>query len=107
MINFSAAYRILYKHLHTYSGSQFINLIRLNDPDHPDFSAYIDARREQGLSTIRKVYFKDILFSYDEERKLLLFMFFLHYYEKAGTNLEDVHSIRALLTKKEPSLTDN
>lgn len=99
MINFSAAYRILYKHLHTYSGSQFINQIRLNDPGHPEFSEYIDARRTHGLSTIRKVYFKDILFSYDEERRLLLFMFFLHYYEESGSKPEDVQAIRTLLTK--------
>jgi hypothetical protein len=95
MINFEAVYRKLYTHLDGYSGSKFIRIIRENDPDFPEFNAYIESRREQKKSTLRKDYFKDILFSYPEDFKLKMLELLL---DKVETeDKKDVSMVRTML----------
>jgi len=43
------------------SGSMFIDIAREHDVNIPKYGKYIDLRREGGLSTSRKDFFKDIL----------------------------------------------
>lgn len=50
-----------------FSGSRFINLVRMFDPTFPNYQQYIDLRNSKGLSTSRKNYYFDILMSFNED----------------------------------------
>lgn len=95
MIDWTAAYKRLYKFLDGYTGSQFIKTIQEVDPDLLDYNDYIQKRRDEDKSTTKKDYFKDILLSYPDDIKQYLFEIFL---ERTGDgNSEEVKDIRTIL----------
>ena len=91
MIEWTAAYKRLYKFLDCYTGSQFIKKVQQIDPDLPDYMDYIEKRRHENKSTTKKDYFKDILLCYQDDIKLYLFEIFLDPVEQ--TNQEEVKEI--------------
>ena len=95
MIDWTPAYKRLYKFLDGYTGSQFIKKVQEVDPDLLDYNDYIQKRRDEEKSTTKKDYFKDILLSYPDDIKHHLFEIFL---ENVGDgNLEEVKDIRTIL----------
>src|ERR1035437_8548136 len=95
MTDWTAAYRRIYKFLDGYTGSQFIKTVQQVDPDLPDYMDYIEKRRIENKSTTKKVYFKDILFSYPDDIKLHLFEIFLKPIDQSNT--DGVKEIRTII----------
>ena len=95
MIDWIAAYNRLHKFLDTYKGSDFIRIVQETDPDLLDYNDYIKRRQDEGKSTTKKDYFKDILLSYPDDIKHHLFEVFLEKFEKSSP--EDVKDIRTIL----------
>lgn len=56
------------------TGSKFINIARQYNESIPKYSKYIDLRREDGLSTSRRDFFKDILdrFPLDIQQQIMV-----------------------------------
>lgn len=95
MIDWTAAYKRLYKFLDGYTGSQFIRTVQEVDPDLLDYNDYIQKRRDEEKSTTKKDYFKDILLSYPDDVKHHLFEIFL---ERIGQDSsEEIRDIRTIL----------
>lgn len=55
-----------------FSGSRFIKIIKEFDSSFPDYTQYIEHRREKKLSTSRKKYFYEILSSFQEDIKEII-----------------------------------
>lgn len=51
------------------SGPQFFKIVNEVDPDHPDYYQEIEARRKRGLSTTRKIVFKDVLDQLEDDKR--------------------------------------
>jgi hypothetical protein len=95
MIDWTAAYKRLYKFLDGYTGSQFIKKVQEVDPDLLDYNDFIQKRRDEGKSTTKKDYFKDILLSYPDDIKHHLFERFLRLI--GNENSDEVKDIRIIL----------
>ncbi len=98
MTDWNSAYKRLYKSLDSYTGSQFIKFVQQTDPDLLDYKDYIEKRISEEKSTIKKDYFKDILFSYHDDIKHHIFEQFLSIFEKA--NPDEAKDIRKILGGK-------
>ena len=94
-LNWTAAYKRLYKFLDTYTGSQFIKAVQQTDPDLLDYMDYIEKRRKDEKSTTKKDYFKDILLSYPDDIKQHLFEQFISNFEEDSP--EDAKNIRTII----------
>lgn len=55
-----------------FSGSRFINIVKEIDPYFPDYMQYIELRRQTNKSTSRKDFYRDILMSFDEDKRIRL-----------------------------------
>ncbi len=55
-----------------YSGGTFISKVREIDPYFPNYTQYMDARRNSTKSTSRRDYFYDILLEFDDDRRVRL-----------------------------------
>lgn len=55
-----------------FPGSRFINVAREIKPYFPDYMQYIEQRRQENKSTSRKDYYRDILMSFDVDRRVSL-----------------------------------
>lgn len=53
-----------------FSGGKFISLVKEFNPYFPDYTLYIEQRREERKSTSRKDYFRDIFLSFDEDLRV-------------------------------------
>ena len=56
-----------------FSGPRFINITREINQHFPNYSQYIEAIRQSGKSTSRRDYFQDIIFSFDQDKRLRIF----------------------------------
>lgn len=55
-----------------FSGGRFLTTVREVDPYFSDYSQYIEERRKQNKSSTRRVYFHDILLSFEEPDRFRL-----------------------------------
>lgn len=53
-----------------FSGPRFIKIVREFEPYFPDYYDYVQQRQNEGKSTVRKDYFRDIFLSFSDERRV-------------------------------------
>jgi hypothetical protein len=95
MTNWDAAYNRLYSILDGYSGSDFIRTVQEVDIDMPNYTKYIQKRRDEEKSTTKKDYFYDILMAYPADVRQHVYEVFLSKLE--GGFPEQVKEIRTIL----------
>ena len=53
-----------------FSGGRFISVVKEFEPYFPEYTQYIDQRRQENKSTSRKDYYRDIFLSFEEEQRI-------------------------------------
>ncbi len=80
-----------------FSGSKFIRAMQGFNEDLPNYSEYIEARKNTGQSTTRSYFFKDILMDFDEGTRVRAVAALLDELEAVDGNGLAVSEIRKLL----------
>jgi hypothetical protein len=96
-VDWIAAYNKLFKIINNntddnyYSGSSFLQMAQQVDDRIPNYTQFIKARKQQGLSTSRKDFYWDVINDLQEEQKYRLFRLFI----EALDSCKEIENVRA------------
>ncbi|MBC8488349.1 MAG: hypothetical protein H8D45_20170 [Bacteroidetes bacterium] len=75
-----------------FSGPKFIEHVKGIDLDFPDYYQYLELRRNEGKNTSRRIYFFDILMSFDEELRIRIINSILNELEDNDVDVSDIRN---------------